>query len=106
MKIAIASSGNNINSKIDNHLARCAFFLIYDDETKKIEFIENTSNKLPDGAGLAAINLLKKYNVKKIISTDVGYKVKNKLDELKIQIILINDNRKTIKDIIQLLKKS
>ncbi len=102
MKIAIASTGNTINSKIDKHLARCSYFLIYDTVTKDMEFIKNLFKSLPEHAGLEVANLFKKHNIKRIITTDVGYKIKEKLDEMKIQIVIISDNNKKMKDLINL----
>jgi predicted Fe-Mo cluster-binding NifX family protein len=103
MNIAIASTGNNINSKIDKHLARCSWFMIYDSDTKQFEFIENKYKALKENAGIAVVKLFGKYKIKRVITTDVGAKVKNKLDELKIQIIIISDNNKKMKDLIKLM---
>lgn len=103
MKIAIASTGNTINSKIDKHLARCSYFMIYDTVKKNTEFIENHAKLLSEHAGLEVVELFKKLNIKRIITTDVGYKIKDKLDELKIQIVIISDNNKKMRDLIELL---
>ena len=103
MKIAITSSGNKDTSKIDKHLARCSWFMIYDTVSKNNEFIENPYKSLPENAGLEVSKLFKKHNIKRIITTEVGYKIKSKLDELKIQIVIISDNNKKMKDLIELM---
>ena len=103
MKIAIASSGNTLNAKIDKQLARCSYFLLFDSVSKNIEFIENPCKTLSEHAGLEAIKLFKRYNIKRIITTDVGYKIKAKLDDLKIQTIIISDNNKKMKELLKIM---
>ena len=39
MNVAITSEGNTLNSIVDPRFGRCAYFAIYDTETKKTEFI-------------------------------------------------------------------
>jgi predicted Fe-Mo cluster-binding NifX family protein len=41
MKVAITSTGNTTDSKLDQRFGRCSYFVIYDQETKGIEFIPN-----------------------------------------------------------------
>jgi predicted Fe-Mo cluster-binding NifX family protein len=106
MKIAIASTGNTQDAKIDKHFARCSYFLIYDTVGNKYEFIENKNRTSKENAGLAAVKMMNELNVKRIISGEFGLKVKSRLDELKIQLVVITDHERKIKDIIKLLKTS
>ncbi|NTW26680.1 MAG: diguanylate cyclase, partial [Lentimicrobium sp.] len=41
MKIAITSTGNSMESTIDQRFGRCAYFVIYDSTTRSIDFIPN-----------------------------------------------------------------
>lgn len=103
MKISIASVGNTLESNIDNSFGRCAFFIIYDTTTKSIEFLPNPNKDLEEGAGKACVQLIKKKEVSKIVSGEFGIKIKPLLDSLKIQMIVVKNPDKTIKDIIDMI---
>ena len=40
MKIAISSTGTEIDSEIDQRFGRCNYFLIFDDETNNLEVFQ------------------------------------------------------------------
>ncbi len=103
MKIAITSTGNSLDSAIDKHFGRCAYFVVYDTESKAIEFIPNPNKDAEEGAGSASVQVVSSRNVNKIISGEFGMKIKSLLDSLKIQMIVIKDNQKKISEIIEML---
>jgi predicted Fe-Mo cluster-binding NifX family protein len=105
MKIAITSTGNNLESKMDQRFGRCGFFIIYDTETHGIEFLPNPNKDAQEGAGPASVQLVASRNVKKLISGEFGIKIKSLLDSLKIQMIVLKEPEKTIGDIINMLNK-
>lgn len=103
MKIAITSTGNSTDSIIDQRFGRCSYFVIYDTESKSIEFIPNPNKEAEEGAGPASVELVASRNVKKIVSGEFGIKIKSLIDSLKIQMIVIKEPTKRIKDIIEML---
>ena len=103
MKIAITSKGNGLDSKIDPRFGRCSFFVIYDTETKGMEFLPHPDKDAQEGAGPAAVHLVASRNAVKIISGEFGIKIKSLLDSLKIQMIVQKDPDKSIQDIIDML---
>src|SRR4030043_1201955 len=103
MKVAITSTGNNLESKLDQRFGRCSYFVIYDLETKGIEFIPNPNKDTQEGAGPASLQLVASYNVQKIISGEFGIKIKSLLDSLKIQMIVLKEPEKSIREIIEML---
>ncbi|NMC38363.1 MAG: dinitrogenase iron-molybdenum cofactor biosynthesis protein [Bacteroidales bacterium] len=103
MKIAITSTGNSPDSKLDQRFGRCAFFVIYDTETGATEFIPNPNKDSPEGAGPASVQLVASRNVQKIISGEFGVKIKSLLDTLKIQMIALKEPEKKIEEIIKML---
>jgi len=103
MKIAIASNGNTLESTLDLSFGRCAYFIIYDSETKAMEFIPNPNRDLEEGAGPASVNIIASRNADKIISSEFGVKIKPLLDSLKIQMIVLKKSTKTIQQIIDML---
>ncbi len=104
MKIAITSTGNSLESKIDSRFGRCKYFVIYDDTTGSIEYFPNPNQETDSGAGPASVQLLASKNVSKIVSGEFGFKVKPLFDSLKIIMIVIKNEETTINDIIETLK--
>lgn len=105
MKVAITSTGNNLESKLDPRFGRCGFFVIYDTETRGMEFIPNPNKDVEGGAGPASVQLVASRNVTRIISGEFGIKVKSLLDSLKIQMIVLKEPDKTIQEIIDMLNQ-
>lgn len=105
MKVAITSTGNNLGSKLDQRFGRCAFFVIYDNETKGMEFLPNPNKDALEGAGPASVQLVAGRDVNKIISGEFGIKIKSLLDSLKIQMIVLKEPERTIQEIIDMLNK-
>lgn len=103
MKIAITSTGNSQESKIDSRFGRCSYFIIYDNETESTEYIPNPNKDAVEGAGPAAVQLVASKNVKKVISGEFGAKVKAIFDQLKIQLVVVSDQDKKISEIIEML---
>jgi len=103
MKIAITSTGNTLESTLDQRFGRCAYFVVYDTESKGVEFLPNPNVDKESGAGPAAVQLVASRNVSKIVSGEFGIKIKPILDSLKIQMIVLKEPEKKIKEIIEML---
>jgi len=104
MKTAITSTGNGLDSKLDQRFGRCSYFVIYDSLTKGIEFLPNPNKEAQEGAGPASVQLVASRKVEKIISGEFGIKIKSLLDSLKIQMIVLKEPEKSIGEIIEMLK--
>ena len=104
MKIAITSTGNNLESKLDQRFGRCSYFAIYDTENDGLEFIPNPNKDVSEGAGPASVQIVASRNVSKIVSGEFGMKIKSLLDSLQIQLIMLKNTEKSISEIIQMLK--
>jgi len=104
MKIAITSTGDNLDATLDSRFGRCAFFAIYDTDRKSTEFVINPSKDAHEGAGPAAVQFIAAYKVSKIVSGEFGMKIKSLLDSLGIEMIADKDSRPTIGSIIETYK--
>ena len=104
MKVAITSTGNTIDSKIDERFGRCAFFVFYDTESKSIEFMPNPNKDVEEGAGPASVQLVASRDTKKIVAGEFGFKIKSLLDSLKIQMIVVKSRDTTVQEIIDMLQ--
>lgn len=103
MKVAITSTGNSLESTIDERFGRCSYFVVYDTETKAVEFIPNPNKDAEEGAGPASVQLVALRKVNKIISGEFGMKIKSLLDSLKIQMIVLKEPEKKMSEIIEML---
>jgi len=103
MNIAIASEGNNVGSNLGSSFGRCSCFVIYNCETRELEFLPNPYRQAEEKAGMASVQLLSSKGIKKIVSGEFGIKVKPLLDSLKIQMIVIPNPEKKIGEIIEML---
>ena len=103
MKVAITSTGNSLESTLDSRFGRCNFFVVYDTESHSTEFIPNPNKENVEGAGPASVQLVASKGAKKVVSGEFGAKVKSIFDSLQIQLVVLNDAEKKIKDIIELL---
>ena len=103
MKAAITSTGNAPDSELDQRFGRCAYFVIYDPESKSTEFVPNPNKDAEGGAGPASVQLVASKGVSKIISGEFGMKIKPLLDSLKIQMVVLKEPGKKIREIIDML---
>jgi predicted Fe-Mo cluster-binding NifX family protein len=103
MKVAITSTGNSPESRLDSHFGRCSFFVVFDTESQSVEFIPNPNKVNIEGAGHASVQLIASRGVKKVVSGEFGTKVKSVFDSLQIQLIMLKDPEKKISDIIDML---
>ncbi|NLX40810.1 MAG: dinitrogenase iron-molybdenum cofactor biosynthesis protein [Bacteroidales bacterium] len=101
MKIAITSEGNSLDSKMDSRFGRCAYFAIYDTNTKTTDFFENPAKDSPEGAGPKAVEFIASKGVKKVVAGEFGGKAKALLEKLNIE--MQQEKDKTISEIIKQL---
>lgn len=103
MKVAITSTGNTLDSKLDSRFGRCSFFVIYNTGNQSVEFIPNPNKDNLEGAGPASAQLVASQGVTLVVSGEFGAKVKSIFDSLKIQLVMIPDEKKTIGTIMEML---
>ena len=103
MIVAITSTGNSLESFIDPRFGRCSCFVFYNTETKESVFQPNPFKDNDEGVGVAVVDWISAFSCSKIISGQFGMKIKPLLDESRIQLILVNDSKLTIRQIINLL---
>jgi predicted Fe-Mo cluster-binding NifX family protein len=106
MRVAITSTGNSLESKLDSRFGRCSFFVFYDTESESVEFLPNANKESVEGAGPASVQTVASRGVRKVISGEFGAKVKSIFDQLQIQLIMVPDSNHTVSQIIEMLHKN
>jgi predicted Fe-Mo cluster-binding NifX family protein len=104
MKIIITSTGETLQSEFDMRFGRSGWFCVFDTETKNTRFIENEHKDANGGAGTKAAELVAELEAKRVISGDFGPKAKTMLEKLQIQMIVLDEQNKTIAQIIDKIK--
>ena len=70
MNICITSTGEGLESQVDQNFGRARFFLFVDSETRETEAVENTPGA--HGAGVQAAQLLSERGAGILITGNVG----------------------------------
>jgi len=88
MKIAVTSTGKDLNSDLDPRFGRAAYFIIVDSETLEFEEVENTQNlNLPQGAGIQAGKIIVNSQAEVLITGNCGPKAFNVLNQAGVKIV-------------------
>ncbi|HOW45288.1 MAG TPA: NifB/NifX family molybdenum-iron cluster-binding protein [Candidatus Aminicenantes bacterium] len=75
MKIAFATSGNNVSAPLESRFGRASKFLIYDLENQSFEIIDNQQNlAAAQGAGIQAAETVVRSGAKALVSGHCGPK--------------------------------
>ena len=103
MKIAISSTGKNLESEIDARFGRCNYFLIVEidkekKEIKNVKAIENTAQAQMGGAGITAGEIVAREKVEAVITTNLGPRAFSVFGQFGIEIY---QGQGKIKDAVQ-----
>ena len=101
MKIAISSTGKDLESQVDARFGRCSHFLIVEIENKEIKSvkaIENTAASQMGGAGISAAEIVANEKVKIVITANVGPRAFSVFGQFGIKIY---QGQGKIKDVVQ-----
>ena len=104
MKTLITSTGGSINASFDKRYGRAAWFCILDEQNGKTEFFENENVNATGGAGTKAAEKTVELGAGKVISGDFGPKAKDLLEKFNVQMVIIEEDDLTIKDIVERIK--
>jgi predicted Fe-Mo cluster-binding NifX family protein len=83
-KIAIASEGKTIDSSVGGKAARCKHFLIFDEEGKLKDVLDNPYKDAPSGAGAMTADFLADKGVQLLVAGNIGQKMITALKANKI----------------------
>ena len=87
MKIAISTSGKDLDSQVDPRFGRAAGFVIYDTENKTSEYIANDQNlNAVQGAGIQSARIISATGAQALITGHCGPKAFTALKAAGIKI--------------------
>jgi len=87
MKIAITTSGNDLNASLDSRFGRAPKFLVYDLDANTFEIVDNEQNlNAAQGAGIQSAQNIARLGVGAVITGHCGPKAFRVLEAAKIKI--------------------
>lgn len=72
MKIAVSSTGDNLDSEVDMRFGRCKYFILVDSESMKFKALSNESIMASGGAGIKSAETIANQDVKVVITGNIG----------------------------------
>ena len=88
MKIAVSSTGTDLNSEIDPRFGRCAYFIIVNPDDMTFEAIENESMSLGGGAGIQSGQFIASTGATVLITGNVGPNASRTLNAAGLDVIV------------------
>jgi predicted Fe-Mo cluster-binding NifX family protein len=105
MKIAITTSGNSLDSALDQRFGRAAAFLIYDLEQQSFTVIDNQQNlSAAQGAGIQAAETIANQEVDALLTGHCGPKAFRVLQAAGIKVY--NTDAKTVQEALDLFRQN
>lgn len=90
MKVAISSSGKDLDSMIDPRFGRCPYFVIVETDDISFEVFDNESIALGGGAGIQSSQFLSSKGVKAVITGNCGPNAVQTLSAAGVELYLGN----------------
>lgn len=88
MKIAISSTGKDLDSQIDQRFGRCAYFAIVETDDMSIEAFENENAALGGGAGIQSAQFVAAKGAKVVITGNCGPNAVNTFSAAGVKLIV------------------
>ena len=101
MKIAVSSTGPDLNSQVDFRFGRCPYFVIVEVEGKEIkrsESVENTSMNQMGGAGITAAQTVANKGVNVVITGNMGPRAFTIFEQFGIEVY---QGSGTVKEVVE-----
>ena len=72
MRIAISSSGPDLDAEVDPRFGRCHCFVVVDPATEELEVLDNEAAMMSGGAGIQAAQMVANSGVDAVITGNLG----------------------------------
>ncbi|MBW1767543.1 MAG: NifB/NifX family molybdenum-iron cluster-binding protein [Deltaproteobacteria bacterium] len=99
MKIAISSTGKDLDSQIDPRFGRCAYFLIVETDDMSFEAFDNENIALGGGAGIQSAQFIASKGAKAVITGNCGPNAVRTLSAAGVELFV--GQTKTVKEALE-----
>ncbi len=103
MKIAVSSTGNTLDSQVDQRFGRCAYFIIVDTDDMSFEAFDNASLALGGGAGIQAAQFVASKGAEAVITGNCGPNAVRTLNASNVKVFTGQSG--TVRDVIEKYKR-
>lgn len=103
MRVAVSSTGKDVNGVVSDVFGRCDYFVIAEIENQKIkqiEAVENKNTNQTSGAGVSAVQLIARKNANAVITKNIGLRALDILGQFNIE-VYSGGSAVAIKDVLQ-----
>ncbi|WP_422445040.1 NifB/NifX family molybdenum-iron cluster-binding protein [Thermoanaerobacterium sp. DL9XJH110] len=90
MKVAITSTGSDLDSMVDERFGRCRYFIFVDPDTEEFEAMENEYTGGTHGTGVQVAQFIVDKGVSALITGNVGPNAMRVLTESGIKVFTTN----------------
>jgi len=87
-RLAVAAEGPEASATISKRAARAPFYLIFEQDGRLIESLQNMAAQESGGASSTAVRLLEQHSVGTLVAGDVGRKMLVALQEREIKHVI------------------
>ncbi|MCW0482508.1 NifB/NifX family molybdenum-iron cluster-binding protein [Gaoshiqia sediminis] len=102
--IAISATDRKLTASMDLRFGRCPYFLLTDGEVTR--FIPNPYQEEENDVAPRVVELLKNQKVTKIVTGEIGPKAKTSLDQNKIQVIMLSEDKISLQHVLKKMNLS
>ena len=102
MKLAVSTTGQDLEARLDPRFGRCSYFLIIDPDTMEFEVFDNGYAALGSGAGIQAAQFVASKGAGAVITGHCGPKALEVLLAGGIQVFAGQDG--SVKDVVSAYK--
>lgn len=99
MKVAVSSTGENLNAQVDPRFGRCQFFVVVNPADMSFDVLNNQSAAQAGGAGIQAAQFLASEGVQAVITGNCGPNAVQTLAAAGIE--LFGGQAGTVKEVIE-----
>lgn len=104
MRIAIPIDNKNIRSTVSDTFARSNFFALVDKENGDLQMVENPFKYMTKGVGVKLFEwLVGTQNADALLAFEMGYKVQQMANDANLQIIIVNEQNKTLEELLNFM---
>ncbi len=103
MKVAVSSTGPDLDSQIDPRFGRCSYFIIINPEDMAFEVYPNENASLGGGAGIQSAQFVASKGAQVVITGNCGPKAMKALEAAGIKVI--SNQTGTVREAIEQFKE-
>lgn len=92
-KIAVCASGDNLDSKMDGRFGRCAYLILWNEDSQGYETVPNAGSDRAHGSGTSTAQTLVSLGASRLVVSRIGPKAFEVLKSAGIKVYSTDENQ-------------